>query len=170
MKVLGIIVLMVLAFAGGVWANQSYDIGSDPVSRISNVVDSATDSLGSSGIQSVDAAKAELRDLEESSNREATRLIQMVNDNAFVAPDSEMGRRIIRRSCEVSRSLLRDDKRMVELMRFIDENDPSAAPVTITRTTSQDGFFAVVATQKTQQADEVEDTFADREWDLDTLC
>ena len=155
---------------GGVWANESYDIGSDPAGRISNVVGSATDSLGSSGIQSVDAAKTELRDLEESRNREATRLIQMVNDNALVPHDSEMGRRIIRRGCEVSRSLIRDDKRMVGLMRFIDENDPSAPPVTVTLTTSEDDFFTVVASTKTRTADELEDTFADREWDLDTLC
>ena len=155
---------------GGVWANESYDIGSDPASRISNVVGSATDSLGSSGIQSVDAAKTELRDLEESRNREVTRTIQLYNENALVPHDSEMGRRIVGRACEVGYSVLRDDKRMVELMRFIDENDPSAPPVTVTLTISENEFFTVVASTKTRTADELEDTFADREWDLDTLC
>ncbi len=170
MKGLGIIVLMALAFAGGILANERWDIGSDPASRISDIVDSATDSLGSPGIESVDAAKTELRDLEESRNREVTRLIQLVNDNALVPQDSEMGRRIVRRACEGGRSLLRDDKRMVDLMRYIDENDPSAAPVTVTLTISEEDFFALVTSTKTRTADELEDTFADREWDLDAQC
>ena len=166
MKVLGIIILMAIAFAGGVWANESYDIGSDPASRISDIVGS----LGSPGIESVDAAITELRDLQENSNREVTRIIQLVNDNALVPQDSEMGRRIVRRVCEVGYSVLRDDKRMVDLMRFIDENDPSAAPVTVTTTTIEEDFLQARAGTKTRTADELEDTFADREWDLDAQC
>ena len=170
MKGLGIIVLMALAFAGGVLANERWDIGSDPASRISDIVGSALDSLGSPGIESVDAAKTELRDLEENSNREVTRLIQLVNDNALVPQDSEMGRRIMGRACEVGRSLLRDDKRIVDLMRFIDENDPSAAPVRVTLTTIEDDFLQARAGTKTGTADELEDAIADREWNLDAQC
>ena len=151
---------------GGVWANESYDIGSDPASRISDIVGS----LGSPGIESVDAAKTELRDLEESGNKEVTRLIQLLNDNALVPHDSEMGRRIVGRVCEVSRSLVRDDKRMVDLMRFIDENDPSASPVTVTLTTIEEDFLQARVGTKTRTADELEDTIADREWNLDAQC
>ena len=170
MKALGIITLMLLAFTGGVLANERWDIGSGPASRISDIVGSALDSLGSPGIESVDAAKTELRDLEKSSNREVTRLIQLVNDNVLVPQNSEMGRRIVRRACEVLRSLIKDDKRMVELMRYIDENDPSAAPVRVTLTTIEEDFLQARAGTKTRTADELEDTFADREWNLDAQC
>lgn len=153
MKALGIIILMAIAFAGGVWANESYDIGSDPASRISDIVGS----LGSPGIESVDAAKTELRDLEESTNREAESLANV----AFFAGFSD---RALRQACSGNRSLLRDYKRMVELMRFIDENDPSAAPVTVTSNISS------ISQPQIFTAAELEDTIADLELDLDTVC
>lgn len=153
MKALGIIMLMAIAFAGGVWANESYDIGSDPASRISDIVGS----LGSPGIESVDAAKTELRDLEESTHREAESL-------ANVALFAGFSDRALRQACSGYRSLLRDYKRMVELMRFIDENDPSAAPVTVTSNISS------ISQPQIFTAAELEDTIADQELDFDTVC
>ena len=157
MKALGIIILMALAFAGGILANERWDIGSDPASRISDIVGSALDSLGSPGIESVDAAKTELRDLEESTNRE----VESLDDVGFSAWFSD---RALRQFCDRSRPVLRDYKRMVDLMSFIDENDPSSAPVTVTSnisSTSQPQIFT---------AAELEDAIADLELDLDTVC
>ena len=178
MKGVIIVVLMVLMFAGGVWASQNYRSGA--VDRISDVVDS----VSSSGISSVDAAWTELREIEESSNREVQQLKDWLDDTIFVT-ENGMGR-----VCDVSRSLIRDDKRMVELMRFINENAPSSAPVTVTLTTA-DGvpsvstiIFATAGLRsapslqqaagnrgiKTWTADELEDAIAGREWDLDDVC
>lgn len=158
MKGLGIIVLMALAFAGGVLANERWDIGSDPASRISDIVGSALDSLGSSRIESVDAAKTELRDLQESSNRE----MEYVNSLA-IGGWGLFNERILRQVCDRIRPLVRDYKRMVDLMRFIEENDPSAAQVMVTLklSNSQPQIFT---------AAEIEDFIADYELDLGLVC
>ena len=160
------VVLMALAFVGGVWANEKYDIGSDAASSISDFVDSA----GSSSISSVDSAKTELREIEKSSNREATRLIDTLNDNALVSLESELGRKLLKRACDVSRSLIREDKRMVELMRFIDEQEPSARPIAVSLVTSDQDFLSVSSSTKVFTADELEERIADREWHSDTIC
>ena len=169
------VLLMALAFVGGVWANENYDIGNNALSSISDVVDSA----GSSGTSSVDSAKTELREIEKSRNREATRIIDTLNDNALVSLESELGKKLMKRACDVSRSLIREDKRMVKLMRFINEEIPTReafssqsyiSPVTVSLLTADQEFLSVSRSTKTFTADELEENIADREWHLDTVC
>ena len=173
MKRVVTVVLILLAFAGGVWANEKHDIGSDAVSRISDVMDST----GSSAMSSVDSTKAELDsaraeliEIEESRNKEITRIVDLLNDNILVSEDSETGKKIIRRVCESLHSMIRSDKRMVELMRFIDEEDPAAAPATVTLKGWEAEFLKAEIITKTYTVDELEDSIADREWRLRVQC
>jgi len=171
-RTLSTVALMVLAFVAGVWAYENYNIGGDTVAGISDFVNS----VGSPQIASVESAKAELREIEQERNTEATRIIDTLNNNAFVPLESELGRKLQRRACDVSRSVRRQDKRMLELMRSIDKaNAPDSTRVPF----SAEGALLAGATtvslvtvygSKVVTADELEERIAKAEWEADIVC